>query len=112
MGLVQTEQVIPGRLMGPNEIGRIQPGLATESGWNRHRLNADWTAKYGHRIALREPFVDRDRFRGPCYRAAGWVPVGATVGRSRNDRDQTLSAPIKDIYLRALVPDVHRRLCI
>jgi len=75
------------------------------------RLNADWTAKYGHGIALLETFVDRERFRGTCYRAAGWVHAGATAGRSRNDRDQTLSVPAKDIYLRPLSIDFRRRLC-
>jgi hypothetical protein len=75
------------------------------------RLHADWRGKYGHGIELPETFVDRERFRGTCYRAAGWLPVGATSGRSRNDRDQTLSVPVKDIYLRPLFPDFRRRLC-
>lgn len=75
------------------------------------RLDADWRGKYGHGIALLETFVDRARFRGTCYRAAGWLPVGATAGRSRNDRDQTISVPVKDIYLRPLFPDSRRRLC-
>jgi hypothetical protein len=75
------------------------------------RLNADWLAKYGHGIELVETFVDRDRFRGTCYRAAGWQHVGATTGRSRNDVDQTLRVPVKDIYLRALSLDWRRRLC-
>lgn len=75
------------------------------------RLSGDWTAKYGHGIDLLETFVDRDRFQGTCYRAAGWVHAGATTGRSRNDRDQTLSVPVKDIYLRPLSPDFRRRLC-
>ena len=75
------------------------------------RLHVDWTSKYGHGIELLETFVDRERFRGTCYRAAGWFPVGTTVGRSRNDRDQTLSVPVKDIYVRPLSPDFRRRLC-
>lgn len=75
------------------------------------RINADWRGKYGHGIELLETFVERARFRGTCYRAAGWLQVGATSGRSRNDRDQTLSVPVKDIYLRPLFPDVRRRLC-
>ncbi len=75
------------------------------------RINADWMAKYGHGIALLETFVDRTRFRGTCYRAAGWLHVGATSGRSRNDVDQTLSVPVKDIYLRPLAADFRRRLC-
>ena len=75
------------------------------------RLHADWTSKYGHGIELLETFLDRERFRGTCYRAAGWLHVGATTGRSRNDRDQTLSVSIKDIYLRPLSPDFRRRMC-
>ena len=75
------------------------------------RIDADWRVKYGHGIELLETFVDRERFRGTCYRAAGWFPVGATTGRSRNDRDQTLAVPIKDIYLRPLHADFRRRLC-
>ena len=76
-----------------------------------HRLCADWLAKYGHSIELLETFVDRDRFRGTCYRAAGWQHVGATTGRSRNDADNTLRVPVKDIYVRALTTDFRRRLC-
>jgi hypothetical protein len=75
------------------------------------RLDADWRLKYGHGIEVLETFVDRERFRGTCYRAAGWVPVGATAGRSRNDRHQTLSVPVKDLYLRPLHEDFRRRLC-
>lgn len=75
------------------------------------RLDADWRVKYGHGIEVLETFVDRERFRGTCYRAAGWVHVGATAGRSRNDRDQTLAVPVKDLYLRPLSPDFRQRLC-
>ena len=75
------------------------------------RLSADWRAKYGHPIELLETFVDRDRFRGTCYRAAGWRHVGATSGRSRNDSDNTLRVPVKDIYLLPLRADFRRRLC-
>lgn len=75
------------------------------------RLNADWSAKYGHPIEVLETFVDRDRFAGTCYRAAGWRHVGATSGRSRNDTDNTLRVPVKDIYLLPLRADFRRRLC-
>lgn len=74
------------------------------------RLSADWQDKYGHPIYLVETFVERDRFAGICYRAAGWCHVGATTGRSRND-DRTLpKVPLKKIYLKPLVPDWRRRL--
>lgn len=74
------------------------------------RLSADWMEKYGHPIYLLETFVERERFRGTCYRAAGWQHVGVTTGRSRNDVKQTLSVPVKDIFLYPLHSDFRGRL--
>jgi len=74
------------------------------------RLSADWQHQYGHPIHLVETFVERDRFQGTCYRAAGWVEVGLTTGRSRNDKDCQLQVPTKAIYLKPLVADLRRRL--
>jgi len=50
------------------------------------RLSRDWQAKYGHPIAALETFVERERFRGTAYRAANWLVVGSTTGRTRQDR--------------------------
>ena len=75
------------------------------------RLGADWTQKYGHPIELVETFVQRERFRAICYRAAGWVHVGTTAGRSRNDAKATLKVPLKDIYVHPLTADFRGRLC-
>ena len=47
---------------------------------NLERLSADWEREYGHAILLAETFVDRARFRGTCYRAAGWPELGVTRG--------------------------------
>jgi hypothetical protein len=66
------------------------------------RVSSDWESKYGHSIVLMETFVDRSRFKGTCYRAANWIYVGKTDGRSRNDRKHTLKVPQKDIYLYPL----------
>ena len=74
-------------------------------------LPGHWVEKYAHPIHLLETFVERQRFRGTCYRAAGWTHVGATVGRSRNDVHAQLSVPVKDIYLYPLGADFQRRLC-
>ncbi|MEI6785803.1 MAG: Druantia anti-phage system protein DruA, partial [Verrucomicrobiota bacterium] len=74
------------------------------------RLSADWQEKYGHPIHAVETFVERARFRGTCYRAANWVRVGATQGRTRNDRDRSIRASIKDVYLLALSPNFRREL--
>jgi hypothetical protein len=74
------------------------------------RLSRDWQAKYGHPIDLVETFVERARFAGTAYRAAGWRAVGATTGRGRNGGHAT-RGPIKDVWLRPLHPDFRRRLC-
>jgi hypothetical protein len=63
------------------------------------RIDADWRQRYGHGVDWLETFVDRERFRGTCYRAANWEWVGQTQGRSRQDRDHQLRVPIKDVYL-------------
>lgn len=76
------------------------------------RIRADWQLKYGHPVHALETFVDRDRFRGTCYRAANWLRVGATKGRTRNDRKHSIRAAVKDVYLYPLVPDFRRELCV
>ncbi|MEK7295435.1 MAG: Druantia anti-phage system protein DruA, partial [Actinomycetota bacterium] len=74
------------------------------------RLSRDWQHQYGHPIHLLESFVEPERFAGTCYRAAGWFPVGATSGRSRNDDGKIPKVPIKEVYLKPLSPDFQRRL--
>lgn len=74
-------------------------------------LPEHWMEKYGHPIHLLETFVERDRFRGTCYRAAGWTHVGATAGRSRNDVYATMRVPVKDVFLYPLNADFKERLC-
>lgn len=74
------------------------------------RISDDWMQRYGHPIHLLETFVEQDRFRGTCYRAANWICVGQTQGRSRNDTDRTLKVPVKDVYLYPLLPNVRNVL--
>jgi len=66
------------------------------------RIAQDWQAKYGHPIVVLETFVERERFAGTAYRAANWRGVGATTGRTRQDRHTCLHTPVKDIYLYPL----------
>ena len=74
------------------------------------RLSRDWQAKYGHPIVALETFVERERFRGTAYRAANWLAVGATTGRTRQDRHTCIQAPVKDIYLQPLRRDFREAL--
>jgi hypothetical protein len=73
-------------------------------------LSAHWQLKYGHPIYLAESFVQCERFRGTCYRAANWSWLGQTRGRGRNDRFRLSQVPIKDIYVRALCKDFRQHL--
>lgn len=74
------------------------------------RISADWERKYAHPIYLLETFVERERFRGVCYKAANWRHVGQTTGRTRNDRDRLIRRPIKDVYLYPLTKDFRQAL--
>jgi hypothetical protein len=65
-------------------------------------LSQDWQRKYGHPILLVETFVERDRFAATSYKAANWIRVGSTTGRSRQDRNHTLQVPVKDVYVYPL----------
>ena len=66
------------------------------------RLPQDWQTRYGYKPVLLETFVERDRFRGTCYRAANWIHVGQTQGRGKLDRKKQRLLPVKDIFLYPL----------
>jgi hypothetical protein len=75
------------------------------------RICDDWFAKYGYRPLLLETFVDQEKFRGSCYRGAGWIRVGKTAGRGRQDVEVKFEKSVKDIYLYPLNTQWKRRLC-
>ncbi len=76
------------------------------------RLPQDWQMRYGYRPLLLETFVQKDRFRGTCYRAANWVHVGQTKGRGKLDRKNKYALPVKDIFLYPLHKHFRRKLCL
>jgi uncharacterized protein DUF4338 len=75
------------------------------------RLRVDWPARHGLPLWLMETFVETERFSGICYRAAHWIKVGQTQGRTRNDRQHLRNAPRKDVYLLPLSSQFRERLC-
>jgi predicted transposase YbfD/YdcC/GNAT superfamily N-acetyltransferase len=72
---------------------------------NLRRLSADWSERYGHRILLAETFVDLERFRGTCYRAANWQYLGRTRGTARKGRGYESHGRHKGLFVYPL----HRR---
>ena len=75
------------------------------------RLSADWQARYNYRPLLLETFVERDRFKGTCYKAAGWTCVGETKGRGKLDITNEYKLPVKTIWVRPLQVDFSAHLC-
>ena len=89
------------------------PGLASHIlSRVSQRVRCDWQRKYGHPVYLLESFVQTDRFAGTCYRAANWVRVGQTKGRTRQDSPEGKHQQVarKEIYLYPLIPRFAERL--
>src|SRR5207244_8412266 len=59
------------------------------------RIPSDWERTYGHPIYFLETFVDLERHRGTCYRAANWVVMGRTTGRGKNCPNKRPNRSIK-----------------
>jgi hypothetical protein len=74
------------------------------------RLSADWQALYAHPIYFIETFIDPQRFRGTCYRAANWKVLGQTTGRGKDDLAHKANRSIKQVLGYPLVKDFRQRL--
>ena len=62
------------------------------------QLSEDWEWIYGHPIYFLETFIDPERFRGTCYRAANWVRMGRTTGRGKDDQTKRPNRSIKEVW--------------
>jgi len=74
------------------------------------RIAADWQECYGHRICLLETFVDTERFRGSCYRAANWICAGRSQGRGTKAPTHQRTCSIKELWVLPLAPDFRQHL--
>ena len=74
------------------------------------QLSSDWQRVYAHPVHFTETFVDTERNRGTCYRAANWVELGLTTGRGKADRTHTPNRTLKRIFGYALTPSFRERL--
>ncbi len=74
-------------------------------------ISADWQALYKHPIYWLETFVDTERFKGTCYRAANWHFLGNTSGRGKYNKTRKQLTSIKAMYGLPLVKDYRKRLC-
>ena len=86
-----------GRVVVPNLASYILSRMAA-------RLSADWERVYGHPIYFLETFVDPERFRGTCYRAANWICLGRTTGRGKDDQTKRPNRSLKEVLGYPLTP--------
>lgn len=80
-------------------LGRIVRGISQH-----------WQCVYGHPLYFLETFFDPERFRGTCYRAANWQPLGITTGRGKDSRTRQPNRSIKEVLGYPLAADFRQRL--
>jgi hypothetical protein len=60
-------------------------------------LPGEWERVYAHPVYFAETFVDFERFKGTCYKAANWVYLGRTTGRGKDDQTGRPNRSLKDV---------------
>jgi hypothetical protein len=75
------------------------------------RLPVDWKRAYGDELLFLETFVDAERYRGTCYRAANWIVLGETTGRGHRATSKRTTRSIKQVLGYPLSPRFRERLC-
>jgi len=74
-------------------------------------LPEDWERIYHHPLHYLETFIDEERFRGTCYRAANWLYLGRTTGRGKNDQTRRPNRSLKAVWGYPLAKDFRTYLC-
>jgi hypothetical protein len=74
-------------------------------------LSEEWDRAYGHPIYYLETFVDPERFRGTCYRAANWKVLGLTAGLGKDSRSKKPNRSLKEVLGYPLAKNFRTRLC-
>jgi hypothetical protein len=75
------------------------------------QIPKDWLSRYGLQPVLLETFVEYERHRGTCYKAANWINVGRTAGRGKKSTSHKILIPAKDIWLYPLRKNFSTLLC-
>ena len=73
-------------------------------------LPKDWLSLYKHPVYYLETFVDTERFKGTCYKAANWIYLGKTTGRGKNDHTRRQNRTLKAVYGYPLAKDFRVKL--
>lgn len=74
------------------------------------RISHDWQQLYEHPLWLLESFVDIERFKGTCYRAANWQCLGPSRGRGTKSTRNQKNTSIKELWVYPLGRDFRQQL--
>lgn len=74
------------------------------------RICADWQELYQHPVELLETFIEPQRFRGTCYRAANWFCLGLSTGRGPRSTSKEPNRSLKQLWVYPLKDDFRARL--
>jgi hypothetical protein len=77
---------------------------------NIKSISDDWMTVYHHPLYLLETFVEQERFKGTCYKAANWTKVGQTKGIAKSGHDHLVHGKIKDVLLYPLGKNFRQKL--
>jgi len=70
-----------------------------------------WSTMYGFQPVLLETFVEYERHKGTCYKAANWINVERTAGRGKKSTSHKSLIPAKYIWLYPLHKSYTTLLC-
>jgi hypothetical protein len=77
---------------------------------NARRISDDWFKTYHYPLYLLETFVEQNRFKGTCYKAANWICTGQTKGTAKKGNIHLKHGNIKNVYLYPLRKDFRKKL--
>lgn len=77
---------------------------------NIKSISGDWMRVYQHPLYLLETFVEQNRFKGTCYKAANWIRVGQTKGIAKSGHDHRVHGNIKDVLVYPLGKAFRKKL--
>lgn len=73
-------------------------------------LPGDWASLYKHPIYYLETFVDTERFKGTCYKAANWTYLGLTKGLGKDACIKQQNRSLKAVWGYPLRKDFREML--
>ncbi|MBF0199388.1 MAG: DUF4338 domain-containing protein [Planctomycetes bacterium] len=73
-------------------------------------LSDQWVQRHGHPLYYLETFVQPDLYKGTCYKAANWKPLGLTSGKGVKGKSSKKNVPVKELLVLPIDKRYKRKL--